>query len=183
MKAPIVECLKARQSRFMSSETRHLMDELREDHRNMAIVLDVLESTADSAAEEYYPDFELIDEIMRYMTVYSDAVHHPKEDLLYAEMSAERPEMAKGLERVEPEHDEIARLGEALRNDVEAVASGAAMNYGYALGPGIAGSTLENLDKNALIWIICATTAFSLLLLLPLAFRVNKIAETESSGS
>ena len=33
--------------------------------------------------------------------------------------------MATGLERVGPEHQDIAKLGEALRNDVEAVASGA----------------------------------------------------------
>ena len=64
---------------------------------------------------------------MRYMTVYSDAVHHPKEDLLYGAMKSERPEMAKGLERVGPEHQELAKLGEALRNDVEAVASGVAV--------------------------------------------------------
>jgi MFS family permease len=58
-----------------------------------------------------------------------------------------------------------------------AVASGAAMNYGYALGPGIAGSTLDNLDKSALIWIICTATVVSLALLLPLAFRVNKTSD------
>jgi len=55
-----------------------------------------------------------------------------------------------------------------------AVASGAAMNYGYAIGPGIAGRTLENLDKNALIMIIAGMTVTALLLFLPLAFRVNK---------
>jgi MFS family permease len=55
-----------------------------------------------------------------------------------------------------------------------AVASGAAMNYGYALGPGIAGRTLENLDKNALVMIIAGMTVTALLLFLPLAIRVNK---------
>ena len=51
------------------------------------------------------------------------------------------------------------------------------MNYGYALGPGIAGRTLENLDKNALIMIIAGMTITALLLFLPLAFRVNKKAD------
>jgi MFS family permease len=55
-----------------------------------------------------------------------------------------------------------------------AVASGAAMNYGYAFGPGIAGRTLENLDKNALVMIIAGMTITALLLFLPLAIRVNK---------
>ena len=45
----------------------------------------------------------------------------------YAAMRDEKPELAGGLEKVEPEHEELAELSEALRNDVEAIASGAAV--------------------------------------------------------
>ena len=62
----------------MESEARELLSELREDHRNMAIVLDLLEAAAKQAYKGEDPDFELVAEIMRYMTVYPDAVHHPK---------------------------------------------------------------------------------------------------------
>ena len=115
-----------------------LLDDLREDHRNMAAMLDLLGQQIEHVRDGERPDYELIHDIMRYMTVYSDAVHHPKEDLLYAAMKSERPEMAKGLERVGPEHQELAKLGEALRNDVEAVASGVA-GGGRAGPPGRAG--------------------------------------------
>lgn len=104
-----------------------LLNDLREDHRNMSIMLDLLSRQADHIRDGERPDYELIHDIMRYMTVYSDAVHHPKEDVLYAAMREERPELAKGLERVLPEHEEIHELGETLRNDVEAIASGAAV--------------------------------------------------------
>jgi hemerythrin-like domain-containing protein len=104
-----------------------LLSDLREDHRNMSVMLDLLSQQIDHIRDGERPDYELVHDIMRYMTVYSDAVHHPKEDLLYAGMRAERPDLAEGLERVEPEHEDIARLGEQLRNDVEAVASGAAV--------------------------------------------------------
>jgi hemerythrin-like domain-containing protein len=104
-----------------------LLNDLREDHRNMSIMLDLLSRQIDHIRDGERPDYELIHDIMRYMTVYSDAVHHPKEDVLYASMKAERPALAKGLERVEPEHQEIGELGETLRNDVEAIASGAAV--------------------------------------------------------
>ena len=90
-------------------------------------MLDLLQREAGHIRNGEKPDYELIHDIMRYMTVYSDAVHHPKEDLLYGAMRAEQPALGAGLERVEPEHREIAELGEALRNDVEAVASGAAV--------------------------------------------------------
>jgi hemerythrin-like domain-containing protein len=104
-----------------------LLDDLRADHRNMSVMLDLLGQQIEHIRDQERPDYELIHDIMRYMTVYSDAVHHPKEDLLYGAMKSERPDMAKGLERVGPEHEDIAKLGEALRNDVEAVASGAAV--------------------------------------------------------
>ena len=102
-----------------------LLDDLRADHRNMTVMLDLLGQQIEHIRDGERPDYELVHDIMRYMTVYSDAVHHPKEDLLYGVMKSEKPEMTKGLERVEPEHQELAKLGEALRNDVEAVASGA----------------------------------------------------------
>ena len=104
-----------------------LLNDLREDHRNMAVMLDLLQREAGHIRDGEMPDYELIHDIMRYMTVYSDAVHHPKEDLLYRAMRDGRPKLAVGLERVEPEHSEIAELGEALRYDVEAIASGAAV--------------------------------------------------------
>ena len=104
-----------------------LLRDLREDHRNMSIMLDLLSQQIDHIRDGERPDYELIHDIMRYMTVYSDAVHHPKEDVLYSAMRAEKPELAEGLERVGPEHRSIAETGEALRHDVEAVASGAAV--------------------------------------------------------
>ena len=104
-----------------------LLEDLREDHRNMTTMLDLLGRQVDHIRDGDRPDYELIHDIMRYMTVYSDALHHPKEDLLYASMKAEKPDLDADLARVGPEHREIAELGETLRNDVEAVASGAAV--------------------------------------------------------
>jgi len=104
-----------------------LLDDLREDHRNMAIVLDLLEQQVDHIRNSERPDYELLHDVMRYLTVYSDAVHHPKEDLLYARMKAGKSELATKLERVEPEHEEIAAFGKALRHDIEAIESGTAV--------------------------------------------------------
>jgi hemerythrin-like domain-containing protein len=111
----------------METDTRQLMKELREDHRNMTQVLNVLEQVGESARTGEDPDFELVDEIMRYMTVYPDAVHHPKEDIVYNELKSNRPELADGLGGIPKEHQEIAVLGMKLRDDVEAIIAGAAV--------------------------------------------------------
>jgi hemerythrin-like domain-containing protein len=111
----------------MGTDTRVLLEELREDHRNMALVLDVLENTVEKVAIGNDPDFDLIDEVMRYMTVYPDAVHHPKEDVVYAELKAERPDLSDDLKDVPEDHKQIAALGTKLRDDVEAIVAGAAV--------------------------------------------------------
>jgi hemerythrin-like domain-containing protein len=111
----------------MKSDTRQLLSELREDHRNMALVLNVLERTIETATSGEDPDFELIDEVMHYMTVYPDAVHHPKEDVVYAELKKQRPDLTEGLDDVPEDHKEIAALGSKLRDDVDAIVAGAAV--------------------------------------------------------
>lgn len=111
----------------MEAEARTLMQELRADHRNMAIVLDLLADLVEQASSGKDPDFELFDEIMRYMTVYPDAVHHPKEDIMYEQLRTKRPDLAEDLENVPVDHREIAQLGSSLRDDVEAINAGAAV--------------------------------------------------------
>lgn len=111
----------------MPSEARTIMRELREDHRNMAMVLDLLDDAVREASSGGDPDFELIDEIMRYMTVYPDAVHHPKENVVYAQLREKRPDLADDLDDVPADHRDIAELGSALRDDVEAINAGAAV--------------------------------------------------------
>ena len=111
----------------MPPNARMLMQELRDDHRNMAIVLDVLADMIKDAAAGDNPDFELVDEIMRYMTVYPDAVHHPKEDIVYRQLRRDRPDLAEGLDDVPADHLAIAELGTALRDDVEAIIAGGAV--------------------------------------------------------
>jgi predicted MFS family arabinose efflux permease len=61
-----------------------------------------------------------------------------------------------------------------------AVAVGAMMNFGYALGPSVGGRILQHLDPAALITVIVTMTAFSMLLLLPLAIRVDRTVRAES---
>ena len=111
----------------MEAESRTLMKELRTDHRNMAIVLDLLADIVEQAASGKDPDFELFDEIMRYMTVYPDAVHHPKEDVVYEQLREARPDLTEDLDHVPDDHSDIAHLGSLLRDEVEAVVAGGAV--------------------------------------------------------
>lgn len=111
----------------MDADARILMEELRLDHRNMAIVLDLLDDIVTAMEGGTDPDCELFEEIMRYMTIYPDAVHHPREDAMYEKLRSKRPDLAEDLDHVPEDHRELARLGTLLRNEVEAINSGAAV--------------------------------------------------------
>ena len=111
----------------METDARILMQELRLDHRNMAVVLHLMDDIVTEMEAGEDPDFELLDEIMRYMTVYPDAVHHPKEDIVYDKLRHKRPDLADDLANVPDDHRRIAELGSLLRADVEAINAGAAV--------------------------------------------------------
>ena len=62
-----------------------------------------------------------------------------------------------------------------------AVAAGGAMNFGYAMGPTIAGRVLQNLDASAFLVVIVVATFASLFLLLPLAIKVDRLTRHGAS--
>ncbi len=107
----------------MARDIDSVLSELRRDHKNMAALLQRLESEADRVYADSGPDFELMHDIMRYMTEFPDAVHHPKENLLYARLKAVRPDLTAGFERISLDHRTIATMGLNLRERIASVTS------------------------------------------------------------
>jgi len=108
----------------MDQNVATVLAELRQDHKNMSLMLNLLELESNRLFDGYDTDFELLHDIMHYMTVYPDAVHHPKEDRIYAELKAVRPDLSIGFDRITVDHRHIAELSFKLRNDIESVISG-----------------------------------------------------------
>ncbi len=71
---------------------------------------------------------------------------------------------------------QIGLVAAVDRTGRAAVASAVAFNFGYAVGPGLAGRILQYMDREWLMMIIAASTLVSLLLFLPLAIRVDRDA-------
>lgn len=118
----------------MTNAAAELLAGLRQDHRNMAKLLRLLRDETELIGDDKQSDFALLRDVMRYMIVYSDAMHHPKEDLIYAGLRALQPSLAEGLEQVEAEHEEIAKLGERLQDDIEAVIAGTEIEAARVVG-------------------------------------------------
>jgi len=77
---------------------------------------------------------------------------------------------------------QVGLLASIDRSGRLAVAAGGATNFGFALGPGLAGRALESLDPTAFLYIVVGGTAMSLALLLPLAVQLER-AETRSASA
>ncbi len=111
----------------MTTDLASILGDLRTDHRNVTILLNLLDREIAEAGDLNDPDFELMRDIMLYMTVYLDAVHHPKEDLVYSALAAAGAEFAADLANVESDHRDVAVLGQTLRHEIDAVLTGTAV--------------------------------------------------------
>jgi hemerythrin-like domain-containing protein len=109
----------------MSQDIARILSELRQDHKNMARLLNVLERESNSIYDGGDPDTDLMQDIMLYMTTYPDVVHHPKEDRIYADLKNSRPELSGGFERIGLEHRGIAEQGLKLRDQLVLIDAGA----------------------------------------------------------
>jgi len=112
----------------MTNDVEQLMNGLRGDHRNMVMLLDLLEAEINRLATSGEPDYDLLRDIMLYVTEYPDVVHHPKEDIIYRQLKSLRPEIHSDLECVETDHQYIEESGRKLRNGIEAISIGANLN-------------------------------------------------------
>lgn len=108
----------------MKNDVEQLMSSLRSDHRNMVLLLDLLDAEINRLAAAGEPDFDLVRDIMLYMTEYPDAVHHPKEDIVYRHLKSLRPDIDADLARVETDHRYIEESGTKLKTDIEAMSAG-----------------------------------------------------------
>ena len=98
-----------------------VMTKLRQDHANVAQVLAVLERELDRIEQGGSADYELLQDVMRYITGYSDLHHHPAEDVLYEELAKAAPEAAGELSVILTEHEKLIDKGRQFLETIEAV--------------------------------------------------------------
>ncbi len=85
---------------------------LERDHANIAKLLDILESEILAIEVGKTPDHPLMRDIMRYMAQYSDRFHHPKEDLIFAQLLKRDPRVRADIEDLIEEHVVIRLVGQ-----------------------------------------------------------------------
>ena len=96
-----------------------VLRQLNSEHEDLSKLLDLLDREVAVFAAGERPDYDLIGAVIDYCLDYPDAVHHPKEDLIYGILKSRNAELARVVGDLEEEHRKIAamtrELDEAMR--------------------------------------------------------------------
>ena len=95
-----------------------------DEHVNFARLLDFLETQLDLFHDGSTPHYELMLDIMFYMTHFPDAVHHPKEDLAFARMKEREPRLASIVGELDQQHIDLHAMGGQLVDQLTAIVNG-----------------------------------------------------------
>ena len=90
----------------------HVIAALERDHANITKLLELLESEILAIEVGKTPDYPLMQDIMRYMAQHFDRFHHPKEDLLFAQLLKRDPGVRADVEDLIEEHIAIGLAGQ-----------------------------------------------------------------------
>ncbi len=94
------------------------LQQLNSEHEDLSKLLDLLDREVALLAAGERPDYDLIAAVIDYCLEYPDAVHHPKEDLIYGILKSRNAELARVVGDLEEEH---RRIGAMTRDVAEAV--------------------------------------------------------------
>jgi len=98
----------------------HVIESLQRDHANLAKLLELIESEMLAIEVGKTPAYHLMQDIMRYMVQYSDRFHHPKEDMVFAQLLKHEPGVRAEVEELIEEHVLIRLAGQEFHNFLRA---------------------------------------------------------------
>jgi hemerythrin-like domain-containing protein len=88
-----------------------IIEILRQEHRNIEKLLDVLEQELSVFDRGERPDYDVFGAVIEYFKNYPDTCHHPKEDVIYEKFKQRDPARAAQVADLQAEHRQgAARL-------------------------------------------------------------------------
>lgn len=91
-----------------------VLRQLRREHADFAKLLDVLDRQLAVFAAGERPDYDLVRKVVDYFLDYPEAVHHPKEDLIYRVLKERDAALAEAVVDLEREHEGLTAWTSAL---------------------------------------------------------------------
>ena len=93
------------------------------DHVRFGHLLDLLQREVTKFHYDERPDYELMRDIVHYLTSFADQLHHPREDVAFARMVERDSGLRLPIARLQQEHRVIAVAGESLLSRLNDIAA------------------------------------------------------------
>jgi len=106
------------------------------EHANFASLLRLLERQLDVFHKGAPPDYELMLDIMFYMTHYPDVLHHPKEDLVFAWIKDRDASVGPTVDVLSEQHVRLKNSGNALVVALDDIVNGSITLREHVEAPG-----------------------------------------------
>jgi len=103
---------------------RDTLETLYSEHRYIASMLDIMEEQEKRMRPGKVPDYNLLLDILDYLTHYPDKYHHPREDMLFAHMLESDHKFQSQLDRLDREHKTLRHYNTELFNELTRIADG-----------------------------------------------------------
>jgi len=97
------------------------------EHHNFSRLLDLVDAWTKRFRAGEDVDYELLRDVMYYMTHYPDRFHHPLEDVVFAELARRDVSLRAPVAELAAQHERIAVDGKALVDDLDAIVGGAVL--------------------------------------------------------
>lgn len=112
------------------------IDTWREEHANFSRLLSLLEAQIKLFHEDLTPSYELMLDIMYYMTHYPDLFHHPREDIVFAKVKKIDAGASDVVDELMRQHVVLRESGAKLVESLEGVIAGAMLARASIEAPG-----------------------------------------------
>lgn len=94
---------------------------LRNEHRNLNKLLDLLACETDKLEQGEFADYQLIADIMQYFVNYPDVYHHPHEDLIFDILKQKGNNITGLIDEVYREHKKMAADGNEILDEIQQI--------------------------------------------------------------
>lgn len=94
------------------------------DHVNFGKLLNLLEDQLELFHAGGSPQYDLMLDVMYYMTHYPDVLHHPKEDIVFAKVRERAASAGPIIDELTSEHASLRESGRELVRDLDDIVNG-----------------------------------------------------------
>ena len=98
--------------------------QLRREHLNFKRMLNLLEEQLDLLHKGEEPDYEIMADILCYMTEYSDVSHHPREEAIFSLLVKRNSSAKRDVAEITRQHHIIGEAGSNFHKKLENLVNG-----------------------------------------------------------